>query len=249
MTLIIAMVSKEGIVMASDSASTDTDAGTKQPTNEKISYFNQSHVLLGTAGDVGLSQKIKHKLKNLSYQSDHYRLRNQIKEVITGELKESNRTHVPYPAGAFAAPPDHVCIACGYAKDGPFLFEYERDGRDTDYAPLNMGGFVAIGSGKFLAHALYRPHFYTEKKLNEARVIAYRILEDSIEIAAFGLARPIHLYEMTPGGKWRKMETADIKGISDSVQIWRSIEQESIGKALSPKQSLSGENGIPTPES
>ncbi len=251
MTLIIAMVSKEGIVMAADSASTDFEANTKQPTDEKISHFKEPHLLYGTSGDVGLSQKIKHRMKKLAYQPDVFKLRSELKGLIVPELTEAKRTHVPYPSDPMSglyAPPPHIGLACGYARDVPYLIEYERDGRDTDYAPENMGGFAAIGSGKTLAHALYRPHFHNEKGLAEARVICYRIVEDAIEVSAYGLSKPIHMYEISPQGKCEKLSQEELTAVSHTVQLWREIEHDGLGKALAPSQPTDKKTELPSME-
>jgi len=249
MTLIIGILCSDGIVMASDSASTDLDTGTKQPSDQKIVPYPQQHMIFGGSGDVGLIQKIQDRLGKLPYQKDPNKFRKELKNLICEELKESNKLHVPYPSQSYNSPPIAICILAGFLEEGPFLLEFERDGRDTDYGRKELGGFVAIGSGKPWALALFRPHLSNTRMVQEAKVISYRILSDAIALASYGLAEPINMFCINNKGKISKIENDEKHILNQTCELWRRLESETLSKALTPNTELSIPENIPDMES
>jgi len=61
MTLIVGIVCQDGVVLAADSATSDIEAQTKQPT-EKIRRLGHQKIFYGGSGDYGLVQKIEEAL-------------------------------------------------------------------------------------------------------------------------------------------------------------------------------------------
>jgi 20S proteasome alpha/beta subunit len=184
MTLIVALGCTDGIVIGTDSASSDASSGTKQPVI-KVHQIGALPILCGGSGDGGLIQKIHEKLESEGQKLLGTKFRNtrqKIKLAMLPELRDAKDNHVSQSA-PFNEPPTATFLFACIQDSVPFVLEIEVDGRDTVYDD-NYGSFTAIGSGKGLAQALIRSHLYIERNLDVGKVLAYRVLEDAIELAA-----------------------------------------------------------------
>lgn len=231
MTLITGVICSNGIVIASDSASTDPDSFTKQPSENKIVIINQNKMVFGGSGDVGLIQKIVASLNQTINQREIIKLRKELKTKICTELSESNKAFVLHPTAKSNAPLV-VCMVAGFTNGKPYLLEFDFNGTDTDYT--NLQGFLAIGSGKPWAQAYFRPYLHHPRNIDQAKVISYRIVSDAISLSSGGLSEPIHIVSIESNGNIVKSDDSDLKAIRDTCGIWRQIDSESLTKALNP---------------
>jgi 20S proteasome alpha/beta subunit len=243
-TLIVAIGCSDGVVLAADSAVSDAELGIKQP-GEKLRRIGEHPILFGFSGDVGLLQKVEENLQKYKPKSTLKQLRAHIKGLVCEELQASAKWHVPYPHSVFEKPPPAIFLFAGVLDGRPWILEIERDGRDTVYGD-DLGNFAAIGSGKPWAQAIFRPHLYTPRSLGVAQVMAYRVLDDSIALAAGWLASPIHIHTLDSAGDFNKLPPDD-KNLSKICDMWREIERESLGKALAPPGEAEPEVSIPQP--
>ena len=245
MTLIVGIVCSDGVVIAADSATSDTESGTKQPT-EKIERIGNHPILYGGSGDVGLLQKLAEALKGLTTKTPLKRIRQDIKKLVVPELKESIALHVPYPRQIFHEPPPATLLLVGVTDRHPWILEIEKDGRDTFYGE-DLGNFAAIGSGKSFAQAIFRPHLKTPRDLNLGKTFAYRIIDDSIELSVMGLCHPVNIFTISLDGTIVKIDAGEMEGVKTQCELWRSLEREAVGKILAPK-TVEEQPSIPTPE-
>lgn len=246
MTLIIAISCKDGVVIAADSATSDPESGTKQLCN-KIKQIGKHPILYGGSGDVGLLQKINERLSTLEPKSRINLTRKEIKRFIFPEIKESTEYHVRYPQPPFHLPPVAILLFAGVHKGRPWILEIERDGRDTLYDE-ELGNFAAIGSGKPLAQAIFRLHLRTERDLKLGKIFAYRIVDDSINIAA-NLARPIQMHTISLDGTIHKVLDDELdQKLAIICETWRQLERDAVGEALAPPEKEKREPEIPKPE-
>ena len=239
MTLIAAIACTDGVIIAADSASSDTVAGTKQQV-EKIKQIGNQPILYAGSGDVGLLQKLDESLASLTLKNTFKRTRQEIKRIVVPELRESHVQHAPYPVLGFQRPPEAILLFVCVINKTPWILEMEKDGRDTCYNQ-ELGDFAAMGSGKPWAQAVFRPHLNTTRDLKLGRIFAYRIMEDSIDLAAGNIAKPIHMYTISLHGTVKRITQEDIKSIKDSCESWRELEREAVGSLLAT-------NTTPPPE-
>jgi hypothetical protein len=72
----------------------------------------------------------------------------------------------------------------------------------------------------------------TVRDLNKGKVLAYRVLEDSIEVSHMGLAKPIHLYTITRDGSVNKSSEQELKGLGEFCEGWREYERATLDYLL-----------------
>jgi 20S proteasome alpha/beta subunit len=245
-TLIVAIACRDGVVLCADSASTDPDSMYKQSV-EKIQRLSDQPILYGGSGDLGLLQKIDATLKDFQPQTSVIGVRTELRRLIVPQLMESVRLHSPYPKPGAYEPPEAVLLFTGVLNGSPWIIEIEKNGADTEFGS-GMGNFAAIGSGKPLAQATFRPHLNTDRDVQLGRVLGYRVMEDSIALSAAFVAAPIHMYVITTDGGVQKVSREEEIELQTACQSWRQLESETVGRLLAPKQAQSPQIPLPNKE-
>src|SRR2546425_281830 len=132
MTLIAGIVCDDGVVLAAESATSDFESGTKQPTT-KIKRLGAQRVMYAGSGDVGLLQKIDAALTGFIVPPGIKRARQDLRSRIFPALEEGMKFHTPYPQVGLNVPPSAVLLFAFICAGRPCLLEIEKDGRDTLY--------------------------------------------------------------------------------------------------------------------
>jgi len=81
----------------------------------------------------------------------------------------------------------------------------------------------ATGSGDLFAYALLQKYQELELGLTMAEVLAYKTVEEAIQVASFGLGPPIDIWEITEKGH-KKLEPEDIAKLDDVAHTVRQAE-------------------------
>jgi len=239
MTVIAAIGCNDGVIIAADSAASDSEAGSKQLC-DKIRRIGTQPILYGVSGDVGLMQKISYNLeimKNFDSSTPLKKIRKELRIAVIPELKEAINLHVSYPQQGFQHPPCAIVLFIGVHNRTPWILEIERNGNDQCY-DKNFGYFDAIGSGKPWAQAIFRPHLYNDRDLSTGKVQAFRVIDDSINIASAYLARPIRIHTIDLDGNVKEVDETEMKVLEETCGVWRQIENESLGDALANKNGM-----------
>jgi len=242
MTLVIAIGCSDGVVIGAASASTEEDL--KQPI-DKIRRIPGVPLLYGGAGDWSLLQKLDAALRSLQMKGNLKKTRQEIRKLTAPEHSESKKHHVAYPEMPRHQPPVGILLFAGVLDRKPFILELEKDNTDTVYDE-RLGSFAAIGSGKSLAHARFRPHLNTERDLILGKYFAYRVLDDAIQLAAMGLGYPINIQTVSLDGTVEKVEAAEREHIQAWCEGWRQLEREAVEDMLTGDWGKSGAD-IPKP--
>lgn len=228
MTLVIAIRCSNGVVIGADSASTEEDL--KLPV-DKIGQIPGAPILYSGSGHGGLIEKLDAALQSVKVQSTLRKTRTEIRKATAPEYAESIRHHVAYPAMLNHQPPIGVLLFAGVLDSEPFILELEKDNTDTLYDD-RQGNFAAIGSGKSLAHALFRPHLNTQRDIELGKYFAYRILDDAIQLSAMYLGYPINIQTVSLDGTIEKVEAAELEHIQAWCGGWRELERETVEEML-----------------
>jgi 20S proteasome alpha/beta subunit len=245
MTLIIGIICEDGDVMAADSASTDMTAQVKQPTSDKLRRIGTKNMVLGGSGNVGLLQTIREVVDGYTGTASTIKnVRRDLKALMLPQQRQAIADHIPLQMAGMNQPPVACLLAAGYAGAMPFLIEFEANGEDTSY-DASMGNFCAIGSGKTYAHALFRTHLTRKRDLKLGKILAFRVVSDSIDLAHYGLAHPVHMWTITQAAV-ALVSDEEKAELGETVKIWRELESEALGKLLAPASGPPLE--VPTPE-
>jgi len=251
MTLITAIGCSDGVVLAADSSGSDLDVGTQQLLT-KIKRLGNQPILYGGSGDVGLLQKIDESLFKFTSKHTLKSIRQEIRRCVIGDYKEALELHAPYPHPMYHTPPPAILLFAGITNQKPWILEIEKDCRDTCYGS-DMGNFCAIGSGKPLAQAIFRPHLHTERNLVLGKIFAYRVLDDAIKLSAGNVDYPIRIYTIDLGGAIHELSDLELTELKNECELWRELERDAVKGLISlhdKKQSPNGkeiEPKIPKP--
>lgn len=230
MTLILGVICNDGIVVASDSQSTEGPLGSmlrsvRFPT-KKIWPLGDS-IIWGGSGDGGLTQRVKVCLDDLP-QSELSKPINNLRDILRTSVVETIRNLLQsgiFPQGS-AQPYENVFLFCGHTSGESWILEVIWNGQDTLYSDR---GFHAIGSGGFhaqMAHAMVAHYAMTDRAIAEGQFIVYRVIDAAISTAAAGLDYPVQMSLIQGGTK--ELATEELYGVRDFVGIWKELETETL---------------------
>lgn len=252
MTLVLGLHAQDGLLLVSDSQVTiDTAGQPVKATHDKI-FAPWNNVAWGASTNRGgVVQQVGDHLTatfNNKYQFAK-RKRHEIRASLTKEVSNKVREILQRAIQIPGQQPILVnFIFVGYAQDGPFILEIHPDLTDTDH--VSSHGYAAIGSAEiFPYYALIGLRHYNirQRTLAEAKLIGYRIVQDAINAAAFGIGPPIQMIEIarpTAGEQVeaRKLIEDDIRILDESVVAWKEAEVEVLSRQLGlPVQPVSAE--------
>jgi len=123
-------------------------------------------------------------------------------------------------------------LFCGIAGDRPWIFEVIGDGTATRYE--ETPGFHATGSAAHFAYAafgLLRHHGVNAHGERGGLVVAYRILESSVTLAAGGVGEPLQYWILSKSGV-RQPSPDEVRNVKETVGLWSESEKDALGKAL-----------------
>jgi len=220
MTLIIAIPAENGVVFASDSQVT---TGAVRATGTKIYRLND-HAVWGASGEVALIQRFAEQLGLFPNRTQPLET---IRDDLAARVKQAavSCLAVDFRTQFFQNNPDALLGL----HPGDFLFAECRDAPRILHILTNgtsewvEGRFAATGNGELFAHALLQKYASRSLSMDQAKLLAYKVIEEAIEVVSFGLGPPIHVWEVT-GGKTRQISSAEESALADSARILREEE-------------------------
>ncbi len=261
MTLIVGILCKDGVVLASDSAATFGSA--VQPTigqqeMRKLRRLNDP-ILYTNTGAIGISQLIADKLKSLweaktfsNYQSPETVMDKIGKEIVqlVGPYLQTANLQRPLVGDASSS----LCksLVAMPVNQKPCLFNFDYNGapeRSTPDLP-----FIALGSGQpiadpflaFLHRLLWRDR---EPTLAEGRLAAVWTIEHVRRTNPGGVGGSVQLATLASStGKMPTVSEASEEGIQEHLQRVTSAEQSLVSE-LRGTSVASADAGLPAPPS
>lgn len=239
MTLILAVPAQGGVVLASDAQVT---SGEVRSRGEKL-FRLTSHCAWGASGEVALIQRVREAIEAVSTNQPLEQLRDQlanaIKQCVDALLRLDFRTQF------FTNNPDALLSL----HPGDFVFAECRSKplvlHVTSYGtPEWTQGPFATGSGEPFAYALIEKYEGSTLSLEQAGVLACKVIEEAIEVGAYGLGPPIHVWHVTPDGIDR-LDDARVAALADAARMLREEEVRLLVASpnASSDASESGESG------
>jgi hypothetical protein len=235
-TLILALDCADGLVLASDGQGTYETGG--QPVKGVALKVHQyfSNIAWGGSGDVGLIQRVDHAFRTTFpsrtcfENKEPFAIRDEISRTIAVTLRPLLLDrHIGF---GNAQPPLTAFIFAGHVPQGSFIFEVGHNLLDIDHTET---GFSAIGSGDIFPYFAMASlaHFRVRTRtLDWAKIVAYRVVDDAINVAAMGLGPPIQIVEIKkPGnraGMAHLLDENELLALKSSVLAWKEIETETL---------------------
>lgn len=218
MTLILAIPACDGIVMASDGQIT---AGMVRSAGQKIQQLND-RCLWAASGELALIQRVGECIGSLPLEPLED-LRDSIGRTVmecVGEL-----LHLDFRTQFFRENPDTLLNL----HPGDFVFAEWSSGPRILHITANgtpewiVDRPFATGSGELFAYALLQKYHGKPLDIEKASILAYKVIEEAIQVGAYGLGPPIDLWHVTEDGVEQLNETK-LAGIEDAVKALRETE-------------------------
>ena len=234
MTLVLGMVAADGLVLASDSQVTWATSGQSTRGNAKKLYVLQGSVACGISTDHGSTAQVLIAELDAHHDYKGQSTDRQMRLVLTNRVKKvyESQTNLTVAATRQAAPPTAVLFGC-YVAGTPHLFEFSPNGLCTDHAEH---GYTAIGSGDiytYHAMASFAHHPVKELSLDDAKLLAFRIVRDAVSVAALGIGGDVQVATVAPSGNYGTatiLDQEDLDHLDYRLGVWRTLEREALAE-------------------
>jgi len=236
MTLILGLECADGLLLASDGQATIGTTGQplKGPTEKLFCPWN--NIAWGGSGPVGMIQRVDLALRATFASPDAFQsesiasTRNALSNVVAGTVRPLVTDRY---LNAPQSSPWASFLFVGHVPEGSFILEIGIDLLDEDHT---ASGYSAIGSGDIFAYSGLAHFNVRQHNLNGAKLIAHRVVDDAIRVAAYGLGYPIHMVEIhKPSGEdqfatAQKLSQDEVRILGDKVTEWKGIESEALAQ-------------------
>jgi 20S proteasome, alpha and beta subunits len=214
MTLVVGLIAKDGVVLASDSRMT-TSTITSNDTVEKLVKLD-SHIAVGIAGDGNLGIHLLKLIKDdLNFAVGIVKLVEQIRKMLKEKFDEyySNQ---PDPSKRESL----TLLVVGYEKDQDRPEVYELQSRDNFIPRSSSTGFNCIGI-PFISEYILNRFYEKEITVKQAEILAAFCVEETgsqshevggdIKVASFSRTKNFSL-----------LTSSDINLIKEKCQTFHS---------------------------
>ncbi len=187
MTIILAIPTKNGIILASDGQIT---SGEIRAPGKKIKQLNKN-CLWAAAGRESLIQRVEEKIVNLPNKENPL---GNIRDNLAQTVKNCSIELF----GIDQQPPQEEFIFVEYHKV-PRILHITASGTPEW---IKTGPF-GIGIGRTFVHALlqkYQELIPTKIDIGKGTLLAFKVIEEAIEIGAYGLGFPIDVWQISESG-------------------------------------------------
>ncbi len=221
MTLIIAIPAENGIVIASDGQIT---AGFVRTTGEKIQKLNDK-CIWAASGELALIQRVEERLRVLPHGQPLVQLRDQIAQIVKQCVTEL--LNLDFRTPFFQQSPENML----QLHPGDFVFaEYTPEPGILHVSVNGTPEWIrdrvfASGNGNLFAYALlqkYQPIF-SSLDIERASILAFKVIEEAIEVGAYGLGPPVHIWQLAESAA-DQLDESKVARISDMANTLRATE-------------------------
>jgi 20S proteasome alpha/beta subunit len=224
MTVVVALVGKDAIVLASDSQET---AGTIKSTTQKLRIVG-GKMAWGGAGDSALIQRVAANQDTIvpSLGGTEWEVALAISNAATPVQTEGVSSHLA--VGGNLQLPTFGGIFCWYDANGqPRVWQVSPNVASSLFKGLR----AAIGSGQAFAEvalasvAHLRVH---ELDLQQLQMVAWKSVFDVITTSSYGVGFPIRVAVIQPDSA-RLLQPEEVNAVRDSVLAWMERQRDVLG--------------------
>ncbi len=244
MTLIAALRCADGVIVGSDSQQTRGSRGRRLARPARKVYEPRSGFLLAAAGAQDVAQEFALRLqraRGISPNTDRLQLKVRLQELLKGMREdpsiEGRSDHVEFllawwPSKARKPIALHLLSAGAVEWVDGWAFGGIALGTE-------MASF-AVGTMRYIAP--------TELAIDQAKVVALKVLRDTIDTSVEGIGGGVQMATVERAGV-RVIEAADMRGLHDAVDLWetRCAELLRTDGAPPPSASRTPDRGVRPP--
>lgn len=210
MTLVLALKSKDGIVMGSDSKASSEI--TSNNTVQKVFKLNQ-HSAVGIAGDGGLAMYFLDQIKG---GLDHTRGIQDLAEQIRIRGKEKFNDFFEHLSPKER--PSLALLLAGYTTDSRAEI-YTLNSRDNFVPRKDVTGFNCIGV-PYIADYLLNNFYESEIKTDAGAELCVLCIEET-GIQDPSVGGPTRVYTFSPTKDFAELSSAEVKKLKEKTQLFQ----------------------------
>lgn len=221
MTLILALPTEQGIVLASD---TQYTSGEVRSSGPKLYALSPQAAWAG-AGEVALIQRVQEAIADLPAGHDLAQLRDTLARIVKQSVQSLLELDVltDYlqgdPGLLLGLHPGDFIFA-EYNNLQPLMLHIAANG-----TPEWFNSFFASGNGANFAYALLQKYQNIELTLDQAVLLAYRVIDETIQVGAYGLDYPIDIWLIDQQGL-HQLDANDFETLAKASDVLRLKEIE-----------------------
>ena len=231
MTVVLAIVCDDGLVMAADTQITESDRGMSYPA-QKLHRLGERGAWGGSgARSVLLDlEAIFDEQAGAILESDDVgrALQERVKPVLEHHYANFIET---VPGEEVEGTPSTYLLTAGYSGDKPWIIEINPHAMVGHYEDI---GFHAVGSGAPMAQqagALLAHFRMTERTVDYGVVAALRVLE-ALSYTSPSVGGPFNIVRITPDGA-HDLDDDEMESTHELVVRWTDLEQKALDKLFS----------------
>lgn len=233
MTLIIALRCTDGVIMASDSQSTEEAGNIGYPVPKIFELIPRA--VWGGSGSGQIIRELRQQFDSVRDQLEASpAIAQSLVSVVKPVLQAHYNNFIPNVPGLAPGSPATGVLAAGYSKDsGAWIVEVDPRCQYTHYDEL---GFHAIGSAAGfaqLANALMAHFEPKNRPLSHGMLVAYRVMDAAIETSGFGVGPPIQMWVVDAKGA-RELAKEELDEVQSNVGGWKELETNALDELLTP---------------
>lgn len=223
MTVVLATVCRDGVVLGSDSQITDKGRGMTYPA-EKLHPLGKVAAWGGSGARSVLTEVERSFNENSAAILEAPDIGRALQAQVLPILRHHYETFIPdVPGDEGGGTPTTYVMAAGWRDGAPWILEITPSGMIGHYADI---GFHAIGSGAAMAQQAgsLLSHFHlTERSLRFGCAAVLRVLE-ALDLTSASVGRPFSLCRIDAEGAHHLSEK-EIAKVGETVRRWEEAEQ------------------------
>ena len=226
MTVVLAVVCKDGVVIGADSQITESDRGLSFPA-QKLHPLGDC-AAWGGSGARGVLNDLRPLLQDSATAIlEAPDIGDELQERVLPVFKKHYANYIPdVPGEGSGGGVSAYLLAAGYSQGGPWIVEINPNGLIGRYEDV---GFHAIGSGAPMAQqaGALLAHFQMTRRTVEYGVVGVVRVLEALEQTSPSVGRPFSVACIREEGAHHLDEKEIAKALKD-VQRWRDLEQKAL---------------------
>ncbi|MER0238867.1 proteasome protein [Fulvimarina sp. MAC8] len=228
MTVVLATVCRNGVVLGSDSQITDKGRDMTYPA-DKLHPLGELAAWGGSGSRAVLTDVERRFNENSAAILEAPDIGRALQEQVLPILRHHYDTFIPdIPGEDGGGTPSAYVMAAGWRDGEPWITEITPSGMIGHYADI---GFHAIGSGAPMAQQAgsLLSHFHLAKRSLEFGCAAILRVLQALDLTSPSVGGPFNLCRIDEEGA-HHLDGDEIEQVSDVVRQWKEAEKTAIGK-------------------